>query len=510
MKNKFIIQLLIIFGLLPSCVNKQEAHRNPKNFMNEKWRPQIHFSPVTKWMNDPNGLVYFNGEFHLFYQHNPEGSVWGPMHWGHAISKDLVHWKHLPIALYPDSLGTIFSGSAVADIFNTSGFGHDGKIPLVAIYTNHSHKKESHGDIDFQTQSIAYSLDNGRSWTKYKGNPVIKNPGIKDFRDPKVIWYEAEEKWIMALAVKDRVSFYSSPDLKHWTFESDFGGGIDHGGVVECPDLFPLKTEDGEEKWILLVSLNPGAPNGGSGTKYYVGDFDGKEFVSDNPVEKELWLDYGKDNYAGVTWSNVPGNGTSRLFIGWMSNWEYATLVPTEKWRGANTLPRQLILDGSQEDGYFLAGTVIDSINEIAGNWQYIDGKSHVLKAFPAYQLKIDLESSDSSSFKILLSNSVNNQVEITFDLSQGMLSLDRSKSGKVDFHKSFSQKVSAPLYFGKIHRIELFVDQTSIELFVNNGRIQMTNIVFPETLLNQISISKTDHIKIVSAKIRGLKSIWN
>ncbi|HZF66021.1 MAG TPA: glycoside hydrolase family 32 protein, partial [Chitinophagaceae bacterium] len=251
---------------LLACVSPKIKRNQIQSFQREPYRLQFHFSPKEKWMNDPNGMVFYNNIYHLFYQYNPNSTVWGPMHWGHATSSDLVHWKHQPIALYPDSLGTIFSGSAVVDWQNTSGFGREGKVPLVAIYTNHDHVGEKAKRSDFQVQSIAYSLDEGATWTKYNNNPILLNPGIKDFRDPKVIWHEVSRRWIMALATKDRVSFYSAPDLKNWTKESEFGERLGaHGGVWECPDLFPLNHR-GQELWVLLVSINPGGPNGGSAT----------------------------------------------------------------------------------------------------------------------------------------------------------------------------------------------------------------------------------------------------
>ncbi len=260
MKNLFIT-MIVASGLI-SCTSTKSTTSGDFKY-NDPHRPQIHFSPQKGWMNDPNGLVYHNGVYHLFYQHNPNEPVWGPMHWGHATSKDLVHWKEQPIALYPDSLGTIFSGCAVVDKDNTAGFGKDA---LVAIYTNHSHELEKAGSDKFQTQSIAYSNNNGKSWTKYAGNPVLKNPGIRDFRDPKVMWYEPSKKWIMTLATLDHITFYSSADLKNWKEESKFGKGIGaHGGVWECPDLVPM-YDNGKKVWLLIVNLNPGGPNGGSAT----------------------------------------------------------------------------------------------------------------------------------------------------------------------------------------------------------------------------------------------------
>ncbi|MEL6303458.1 MAG: glycoside hydrolase family 32 protein, partial [Bacteroidota bacterium] len=325
----------------------------------EPYRPQYHFTPKQNWMNDPNGLVFYKGWYHLFYQYYPDDTVWGPMHWGHARSKDMMHWEHMPIALYPDELGLIFSGSAVIDSQNTSGFGSTQNPAMVAMYTYHLMEGEKAGRDDFQTQGIAYSLDEGTTWTKYEGNPVIPNNGIKDFRDPKVFWHEPTKMWVMALVAGDHVKFYESPNLKEWSHMSDFGKEVGaHGGVWECPDLFPLTdAKSGERKWALLVSINPGAPNGGSGTQYFIGDFDGKEFVSAQREAK--WLDYGTDNYAGVTYNNLPEE--ERVFIGWMSNWDYARDTPTESWRSAMTLPRKLFLEKDGED-YWLKNLPLASV----------------------------------------------------------------------------------------------------------------------------------------------------
>ncbi len=279
------------------------AQQSKDSLYHELYRPQLHFSPPAHWMNDPNGLVYYKGTYHMFYQYYPNGTVWGPMHWGHATSTNLVTWKNKPIALYPDSLGLIFSGSAVVDFNNTSGFGKNGKPPLVAIFTHADLNKEKIGRLDSQNESLAYSNDDGNTWTKYANNPVLKNPGIKDFRDPKVMWYGPGKKWIMSLATKDRITFYSSGNLKNWVKESDFGSQTGaHGGVWECPDLFPL-TVEGKKLWVLFVSINPGGLNGGSATQYFIGNFDGKKFVPNRTDTR--WLDYGTDNYAGVTWSNT-------------------------------------------------------------------------------------------------------------------------------------------------------------------------------------------------------------
>jgi fructan beta-fructosidase len=280
----------------------------------EQYRPQVHFSPPAHWMNDPNGMVYYGGTYHLFYQYYPKGTVWGPMHWGHATSTDLVHWTNRPIALYPDSIGLIFSGSAVVDFNNTSGLGKAGKPPLVAIFTQHSQAREKAGRSDAQNQSLAYSNDGGTSWKMYEHNPVLKNPGIIDFRDPNVMWYAPGAKWVMSLATRDRITFYSSKNLKDWKKESEFGQHLGaHGGVWECPDLFPLTAAGGKTLWVLLVNINPGGPQGGSATQYFTGSFDGVKFTAQGTGTR--WLDQGTDEYAGVTWHNT---GARRIFLGWM------------------------------------------------------------------------------------------------------------------------------------------------------------------------------------------------
>ena len=305
-RGVFLIAFLI---LATRCSKeKQTSHEGPYA---EAHRPQIHFSPPENWMNDPNGMVFHSGVYHLFYQYYPDSTVWGPMHWGHATTSDLIHWENHPIALYPDSLGYIFSGSAVVDENNTSGFGKEGKIPLVAIFTHHNPKAEKESPTTVENQSIAFSLDDGYTWTKYTGNPVLKNPGIRDFRDPKVFWFEDGKKWIMTLAASDQIIFYSSPDLKTWTKESEFGKEFGaHGGVWECPDLFSLQYKD-ETIWVLIVNINPGGPNGGSAAQYFTGQFDGKTFI---PYQTDTrWADYGPDDYAGVTWSNT---GCAKDFFG--------------------------------------------------------------------------------------------------------------------------------------------------------------------------------------------------
>ncbi|HXY40334.1 MAG TPA: glycoside hydrolase family 32 protein, partial [Vicinamibacteria bacterium] len=315
----------------------------------EPFRPQFHFTPERNWTNDPNGLVFFEGEYHLFYQKNPFGDRWGHMSWGHAVSRDLVHWQHLPVAITEEGGVMAFSGSAVVDWRNTSGLGQGRQPPLVAVYTGH------HAEKPLQDQRLAFSNDRGRTWTRYARNPVL-DIGETNFRDPKVFWHAPSGRWVMAVAwpKQRKVRFYASPDLESWSHLSDFGPAGATAGDWECPDLFPLAVEasPGERRWVLIVNLNPGGPAGGSGTQYFVGDFDGRRFVADATPSREgapLWLDHGPDFYATVTWSDVPERDGRRLALGWMSNWQYAAEAPTSPWRGAMTVPRELVLRRTPE-----------------------------------------------------------------------------------------------------------------------------------------------------------------
>ncbi|MEL7222604.1 MAG: glycoside hydrolase family 32 protein, partial [Bacteroidota bacterium] len=401
----------------------------------EQHRPQLHFSPPANWMNDPNGMVYFEDEYHLFYQYYPEGTVWGPMHWGHAVSKDLIHWEQLPIALYPDEKGYIFSGSAIVDWFNDSGFSTTGEPPLIAIFTYHDMEMEKSDSTatTYQSQAIAYSNDKGRTWTKYEGNPVIPNPGIKDFRDPKVIRDNENDQCVMVFAAGDHVKFYGSKDLKKWYYLSTFGQSWGtHAGVWECPDLFPLAVpENGTQKWILLSSINPGGPNGGSATQYFVGEFDGKQFRLDQEFASHLrrnteaacWFDFGRDNYAGVTWSDIEENDGRRIFMGWMSNWDYAQVVPTQGWRSAMTLPRTLELHTTGKGPRLYQGFVKE-LQQLRGDLSSpnVTGDKDTRQSLSAapQQLEIIIKEASNESAKsrcgFMLSNKVGESYRIGYD----------------------------------------------------------------------------------------------
>lgn len=488
--------LFIFITLIQACSQKETVVEEKREF-DEQFRPQYHFSPPANWMNDPNGMVYFEGEYHLFYQHYPDGNVWGPMHWGHAISADLIHWEHLPIAIYPDELGWIFSGSAVVDWENTSGLGTGNQPPMIAIYTYHLDSGEKAGRDDYQTQGIAYSNDKGRTWTKYENNPVLSNPGIKDFRDPKVTWQEESESWIMSLAVKDKISFYTSSNLLEWTYQSDFNPEwAAYGGVWECPDLFPLTTETGQEKWVLLVSINPGGPNGGSATQYFVGDFDGKAFTTETTEVK--WLDYGTDNYAGVTWSDVPKEDGRRLFLGWMSNWLYANEVPTEVWRSAMTVPRTLELL-VKDDDFSIASRPVVELEKLRSSTKEQEGK---LINLESDLLEIELESL-GSDFELLFSNDQGDQLLIS-KIGDDIF-FDRTQSGLIDFSAQFPAIHQIPLLGIQVGDIRIFLDRSSIEIFINDGESVITELIFPTAAYSSLQTEGIDQ----TVTIHQLKSIW-
>ncbi|MEP6712845.1 MAG: glycoside hydrolase family 32 protein, partial [Ferruginibacter sp.] len=437
---------------------------------------------------------------------------WGPMHWGHAVSKDLLHWQHLPIALYPDSLGYIFSGSVVVDTKNSSGFKDGAEDPLVAIFTYHNMAGEKAGTRNFQTQGLAYSTDKGRHWTKYSGNPVIKNPGNKDFRDPKVFWHEPTRHWIMSLAVGDRIQFYHSTDLKDWSLTSDFGiKEGSHGGVWECPDLFPLAVEGSTEtKWVLIVSIGNGAPNGGSGTQYFVGDFDGRNFVNAQPANTERWIDYGTDNYAGVTWSNVPDD--KRLFLGWMSNWQYARDVPTEKWRSAMTLPRQLRLVKTG-DKYFVSSVPVTGLKNTRVNQKPHAITTTIFTAGPLAEiiLEVDGQKTTSPSFAIELLNDKSEKITVGYNDSNHTYFIDRTQAGSTSFSPVFAARETAPrLTDAKIMKLHIFTDRSSIEVFADDGLTCLTAIYFPSADFTKMRLVKdTGEIVFLKNEWYGLKSVW-
>ena len=442
----------------------------------KKYRPTYHFSPEWGWMNDPNGMVYKDGEWHLFYQFNPYGSFWGNMHWGHAVSKDLVNWENLGIAIAPDALGAIFSGSAVVDKDNTAGFGKDA---LIAMYTS---------DGDNQTQSIAYSLDNGRTFTKYAGNPVIMAADTPDFRDPKIFWHEESRQWKVILAAGQEVQLYSSDNLKDWTYDSSFGLSYgNHNGVWECPDLVRLPFE-GKEKWVLILNINPGGPFGGSATQYFVGSYDGKAFKCDDLPTVTRWMDYGKDHYATVTWSNAPEGRT--VAIAWMSNWQYANSVPTRQFRSSNSVPRDLSLVKKGKE-VILKSTPSKEVEALRGNSVQFGLTTAPVELFDnarkAYELVIRFTLSKKDGATFVLSNESGEQVVLSYDAAVQTFSMDRRGSGNVKFSKSFAAVTTAPTRVGGKMELRLLVDSASIEAFGED--FSMTNLVFPSSPYNTIKM---------------------
>ena len=472
----------------------------------EKYRPSYHHTPAYGWMNDPNGMFYKDGVYHLYFQYNPYGSMWGNMHWGHSTSTDLVNWKNEGVAIAPDAIGTIFSGSCVVDHNNTSGFGEGA---VVAFYT--SAKQTPWGDC--QTQSMAYSLDNGKTFIKYENNPILTS-SEKDFRDPKVFWYAPKEHWVMMLAVGQHMEIYSSKNLKDWTKESEFGEGHGcHGGVWECPDLVELPVEGTKEKkWVLICNINPGGPFGGSATQYFVGDFDGSTFTNNYPEETK-WMDYGKDHYATVTWNNAPDGRC--IAIGWMSNWQYANNVPTLQYRSANTIARDLSLfkqDGSiflksepckemveaRKDGRQIKAVNVAKAETISLSTQSGNG---------AYEVELSINPGKSKEVSFTLSNGKGEKVLMTYDTVKKTLAMDRSKSGEVSFSKDFPAVTEMPVSKSKELKLRLFVDKSSVEAFVNNGEFVMTNCVFPSVPYDMIRFeSDGNRYKVKNINIYQIK----
>ena len=421
----------------------------------EKYRPLYHHTPKRGWMNDPNGMFYKDGVWHLFYQYNPYGSMWGNMHWGHSSSTDLVHWKDEGVALAPDAWGTMFSGSCVTDNGN-----------IVAMYTS-SRPTPFGGDV--QAQCLAYSNDDGKTFTKYEGNPVLTAED-KDFRDPRPFWNEDIKAWNLILAVGQEMRIYSSPDLKEWKYESSFGKEYGcHGGVWECPDLFPIGQP---KKWVLICNINPGGPFGGSATQYFVGQFDGHKFTCEHKDTR--WMDYGKDHYATVSFCNAPDN--RRTVMAWMSNWQYANQVPTMQFRSANSVPRDLGMFEYKGEFYV---SVVPSKDMLS-----LRGDK-AKQPTEACEIVVDVK----KQAEIVLSNAKGEQIIMRYDAAKQTFSMDRTKSGDVSFSADFPCVTEAPTY-GTVKQLRIFIDRCSVEAFDAEGKMAMTNLVFPTEPYNNIKVT--------------------
>ena len=474
------------------------------------YRPEYHHTPLYGWMNDANGLVYKDGEYHLYFQYNPYGSKWGNMHWGHSVSKDLVHWQHLDPAIARDTLGHIFSGSTVIDKNNSAGYGKDA---MIAFYTSAS---DEHGQI----QCMAYSNDNGRTYTKYENNPILTPfDGLKDFRDPKVFWYEPAQKWYMIVSADKNMRFYSSTDLKQWEYLSQFGEGYGvQPNQFECPDFIQLPVDGNKDnmKWVMIVNINPGCPFGGSATEYFIGDFDGKEFKCDTDKSVTKWLDFGKDHYATVCFSNT---GDRIIAVPWMSNWQYANVTPIRQYRGANALPRELSLYTKNGEIY-MAANVVKETEALRKSTRTVESLSvegeTVIDSITdgqnsGVELEMDIVPGKAQIVGFDIMNAKGEKTKIYLDLKSGRAVMDRTESGLIAFGEKaephfkenhdrrktesinyindFALGTWAPLSLceGKSYHLNVFVDKCSVELFVDGGRIAMTNLVFPTEVYNSL-----------------------
>ena len=473
----------------------------------DKFRPVYHHAPLYGWMNNANGLVYEDEEYHLYYQYNPYGSKWGNMHWGHSISKDLMHWEHLAPAIVRDTLGHIFSGSSIVDQENVAGYGTG---TILAFYTSAS-------DKNGQIQCLAYSNDNGRTFTKYDKNPILRSSDRrKDFRDPKVFWYAPGNKWIMIVAADKEMRFYDSEDLKDWNYMSSFGEGY---GVqpcqFECPDMVELPVDGDTEhkKWALIVNVNPGCYFGGSATQYFIGDFDGTRFICDSKPDVTKWLDWGKDHYATVTWSDAPDN--RRIAIAWMSNWQYANDVPTSQYRSPNSVPRDLGLFTVGGETYLQSAPSpeLQKLRDISKKRSFrVNGTRTVKEMIPvnegAYEIELSIKNLHADVIGFRLYNDKGEEVDMQYDMKEKRFSMDRRKSGDVGFNENFPALTWTAVESGKNElKLHLFVDKSSVEAFGDGGRFAMTNQVFPSEPYNHIDFySKGGAYKVDSFIVYRLK----
>jgi fructan beta-fructosidase len=506
--------LSALFSLVSVCVlPAQEIY-------NEPWRPQFHFTPPKNFMNDPNGLVYYKGEYHLFYQYNPQGTEWGHMSWGHAVSADMLHWKNLPLAI-PEVPGQymIYSGSAVVDWHNASGLCASAEAGdpscLIAIYTA--------AGTNIQRQHLALSNDRGRTWTNYPGNPIadLEQP---DFRDPKVFWYEAQKKWVMVAVLADerKAVFFDSRDLKNWTFRSSFETESNDKGQWECPDLFELSVDGNSKskKWVLVVNRNPGAPAGGTGTRYFVGSFDGARFVSESPASQELWADYGKDFYATNSFSDLPPTDGRKIWIGWISNWQYANREPTAIWRGAQSLPRELSL-AQFPDGIRLVQEPIAEAKALREREFLELSNVSVPTAMQAMHLanvrgealeiEAEISPADAKEIGFRLRKGGSEQTLLGFIPETKEVFVDRTRSGLVSFAPEFSGRYKAILRETSRFKLHVFLDRSSVEVFVNDGEVVLTDRIYPSPGSDGIELySEAGKGKVLALSIWKLGSIWH
>src|SRR5580700_5656119 len=520
-RGKTALAVMVMLSLLGAAAFAQDSYDQP-------WRPQYHFTPAKNFMNDPNGVVFYKGEYHLFYQYNPEGQVWGHISWGHAVSSDMVHWKHLPLAIPEDPNYMIYSGSAVVDWNNSSGLCKNPDPAdhscLIAIYAA-AYK-------DRQKQHIAYSNDRGRTWTNYTGNPVI-DVDATDFRDPKVFWYAPQKKWVLVAVLADhrKALFFLSTDLKNWTKTSEFGPAGDDAGQWECPDLLELPVEGREEtRWVLVINRNPGAPAGGTGVRYLIGHFDGNQFIEKESVGQKLWADYGKDFYATNSFNDMPQGDSRKIWMGWTSNWLYAKVEPTVLWRGAQSIPRTLTLRWVENPLVPTAGISeppkqLLMVQAPVRELQSLRGQPVTLRNLTVPEANAKLATVKGETYEIEAEIDSGTASEIGFRLRKGdgvetlvgvvpatnTLFVDRTKSGDVYFNENFPGRYSTALHDTKRVKLHIFVDRSSVEVFANDGEKVMTDRIYPPQECAGIEIYSTGGVgKVVSLAIWQLLSVWD
>ena len=506
--KKMVLFLLVVTRLAGTLVAQPASYDQP-------WRPQYHFTPPQNFMNDPNGTVFYKGEYHLFYQHNPEGQVWGHMSWGHAVSRDLVHWENLPVALHevPGDY-MVYSGSAVVDWNNTSGLCQnpdpkDHSCPI-AIYTAAHEKK--------QAQHIAYSKDRGRTWTNYSGNPVA-DLDAPDFRDPNVFWYEPQKKWVMVAALADerQLVIFDSKDLKSWAKRSTFGSAGDTAGQWECPDLFELPVErTREKKWVLIINRNPGAPAGGTGVRYLIGNFDGEKFAPEIPDAPVLWADWGKDFYATNTWNDMPTSDGRRVWIGWFSNWQYANVEPTVLWRGGLSIPRTLSLR-RYADGLRMVQTPVRELEGLRHeklklkNMDVAKANERIRKSGfkgDVYELEVELLPGKAEEIGLRVRVGKDEWTVVGFNPARGEVFVDRTRSGEVGFSKDFSGRFAATLEKKDRAKLHVFVDRSSVEVFANDGERVLSDRIYPHAGSDGLELYGAGGL-VESLRIWQLDSAW-
>ncbi len=526
---------LVVRGLAANALAWQEmALADTFDVTNrETFRPLYHHTPSYGWMNDANGLVYKDGEYHLYFQYNPYGSVWGNMHWGHSVSRDLVHWQHLPAAIERDTMGHIFSGSCIVDHEGSAGFGKDN---IVAFYTSHTNTTPGH---QRQQQCMAYSTDNGRTFTKYEGNPIVTPfDGLENFRDPKVFWYAPEKKWVMIVSADKNMRFYESRDLKQWTYLSEWGEGYGpQPNQFECPDFvqLPVDGDESKQKWVMIVNINPGFTYGGSGTMYFTGDFDGRRFTPDTAPQVTKWLDWGKDHYATVCYSNTPGR---TIAMPWMSNWQYANLTPSKgQFRSANALPRELKLFTGRDGALYLSAAPVDELAKLRGKATELgafalgEKKAEKVSENGAFELVFTLTPDARGRSGVEILNGKGEKTLVYFDAENRRVVMDRTEAGISDFadktephhleteasrkqtvertlnyKNDFALATYAPVEaFAEAHEVRIFVDRCSVELFVDGGRVAMTNLVFPTDPYSQLRFFSDGEAKVDKAVVYNL-----